>query len=128
MPYVYSTLTCDNAYVVYSQGGADLKVKTGQIVIKGGVGVANQRLVTPLGIATQVTSEELALLEKNQVFKLHKENGFIVVQENGKESDAEKVALDMTGRDESSPVTPSDYISNKDEPESIKVKTNRKGK
>lgn len=129
MPYIYSTLTCDNAYVVYSQGGADLKVKTGQIIIKGGVGVANSRLITPLGVATQVTEDELKLLEENAVFKLHKENGFIVVQESGKESDAEKVALDMTGRDESSPVTPSDYTSNKeDEPETVKVTTNKKGK
>lgn len=127
MPYVYSTLTCDNAYVVYSQGGADLKVKTGQILIKGGTGVANARLITPLGVATKVTAEELKLLEENTVFKLHKENGFIVVQESGKESDAEKVASDMETRDESAPITPSDYATGKeDEPETVKVKTNKK--
>ncbi|OBX10407.1 hypothetical protein QV09_05505 [Gallibacterium salpingitidis] len=126
MPYVYSTLTSDNTYVIYADGGADLKIKTHQITIKGGTGIANDRLITPLGVATQVSDDDLALLEKNAVFKTHKEHGFIVVQTSGKEADAEKVASDMETRDESSPITPSHYETGNDDVEVIKPTTNKK--
>lgn len=129
MPYIYSTLTSDNTYVIYANGGADLKIKTHQITIKGGTGIANDRLITPLGVVTQVSDEDLTLLENNSVFKTHKENGFIVVQSTGKESDPEKVASDMETQDESSPITPSHYKTDKDDDvEVIKPTTNKKGK
>lgn len=125
MAYVYSTLTADNTYVIYAKGGADLKVREHAITIKGGTGLADKRFITPLGVATQVSDEDLKLLEANEVFKLHKDNGFIVVQESNKQEDHEKVASDMVTRDESSPVTPSDFEVD-DDPDStvIKVTTN----
>lgn len=59
MPYIYSTLTCDNAYTIYSDGANGLKVPQGSVIVKGGTGIANDRLITPLGIITSVSEEEL---------------------------------------------------------------------
>jgi len=108
MPYVYSTLTADNGYLNYVPGPADIKIPEGQpIVIKGGTGLANDRLVTPLGVATQVTDDELSYLLRNPVFVGHEKAGFIVVSDA--KTDPEKVAADMKLRDRSSPVVPADY-------------------
>ncbi|OOF43040.1 hypothetical protein BKK51_12215 [Rodentibacter trehalosifermentans] len=122
MPYVFSTLTCDNRYMVYAETGADIKVPVEGILIKGGAGVMNDRLFTPLGVSTEVTKEQLALLEQNPIFRLHKENGYLVVQD--KNADAEKVSSNMNSRDNSAPLTPSSYKGKRSKPEDLTVTTN----
>lgn len=122
MPYIYSTLTCDQAYTIYSDGQNGLKVPQGSILVKGGTGIANDRLITPLGISTSVSAEELEQLKSNPIFKQHLENGFIVVQEDGKEQDAEKVAAEMSLDNKDAPVTPSDYQEGEN---ATKVKSNK---
>lgn len=109
MPYVYSTLAADTGYAVYVKTNSDLPEVEKIIYIKGKAGVADKHFVTPRGIANQVTDEELAVLEQNPVFKLHKENGYIVVE--AKQYDVEKVVADMKGRDVSAPLVPEDYDS-----------------
>jgi hypothetical protein len=115
--YVYSTLATDMNYTNYAEGGADLPVPLPAVFIKGGAGVANDRLVTPRGVVTQVTEDELAYLEANQVFQLHKQNGYIMVEKS--KLDPEKVAADMTGRDNSAPMVvqdvPADQLPKKGE-------------
>ncbi|MDD0824655.1 hypothetical protein PTQ27_09310 [Mannheimia sp. AT1] len=122
MPYIYSTLTCDQAYTIYSNGQNGLKVPQGSILVKGGTGIANDRLITPLGISTSVSAKELEQLKSNPIFKQHLENGFIVVQEDGKEQDAEKVAAEMSLDNKDAPVTPSDYQEGEN---ATKVKSNK---
>lgn len=123
MPYVYSTLTADNQYRLYDDGGADMKVPRQNIVIKGGTGVANDRLVTPLGVVTQVTAEEADALKKHPVFQEHLKNGFVVIQ--AKQVEPEKVAADMDTADKSAPLNPARYKKkNKDNPEDLSVTTN----
>lgn len=104
--YVFSTLATDMNYTNHEAGGADLPMALPPVFIKGGAGVANDRLVTPRGVVTEVTEEELAYLEANQVFQLHKDNGYILVEKSN--ADPEKVAANMTGRDNSAPVVPQD--------------------
>lgn len=91
--YVYSTLSSPVAY----------ETTEGPIEVAGGANVAGKHLDTPRGVVTKVTAEQLALLEDNHVFKLHKENGFVTVDSN--KEDPDKVASDMTGRDLSAPDT-----------------------
>jgi len=114
--YVYSTLATDMNYTNYTEGGADLPVAKPAVFIKGGAGVANDRLITPRGVITQVTEEDLAYLEANPVFQLHKTNGYILVEKS--KLDPEKVAADMTGRDNSAPMVehdvPADQLPKKD--------------
>jgi hypothetical protein len=106
--FVYSTLTADNLYGPYKPGGADLPIREGMVLIKGGANVAgpSKHLVTPLGVVTEITHEQLALLRADVTFLAHERNGFITVSEN--KTDADHVAADMEGRDESAPMTPED--------------------
>ena len=124
---VFSTLATDVNYTNYASGGADFPVAESSIVIKGGSGVANDRLITAMGMATTLADEvgfsadeKLAALKKNPVFQMHEKNGFIIVSS---ESDPEKVAADMNLEDRSRPLSESDMT--KADPEMTAV-TNRK--
>lgn len=126
MPYIYSTLTCDQAYTIYSEGANGLKVPQGNIIIKGGTGIANDRLITPIGVVTNVTAKNLKLLKENPIFQQHEANGFISIQEQGAAQNPEKVAGGMSTDNKDAPVTPSDY--QKDGEGETKVTNNKKGK
>lgn len=112
MPYVYSTLTCDNIYATYDNSGSnkDTPVLVSQILIKGGAGIATKHLVTPLGIVTNVSDDDLEILKTNDDFKSHMENEFIKIDK--KKVDVEVAAADMASRDKSAPVVPEDIDEN----------------
>lgn len=105
--YVFSTLANNQMYQEWVKGGGDIPVKGRGVLIKGGAGVANRNLITPLGVATEVSDEELQLLEANDVFQTHKALGFIVVRQ--KSADVEKVAADMNRTDKSAPLTEASF-------------------
>lgn len=111
MPFVYSTLTADQAYAVWEKGGGDLPLKKTICLIRGGAGLANKNLITPRGVATHVTPAQLEALEQCDAFKRHKERGYIRVDD--KELDAEKVADSMEGADGSKPLTEADFEKDK---------------
>ena len=120
MPHIASTLTADNRYTEYRDGGADMPVDHMEVLVKGGIGVMDRRFVTPTGATlTEVSDEELAMLERNNLFKLHKSNGFVKIL--SKKADGDKVAGDMITRDNSAPLTPSHYKDKSDEPEDLTV-------
>lgn len=104
--YVYSTLASDVAYTNHEQGGADLPVALPPVFIKGGAGVANDRLVTPRGVVTEVSEEQGAYLQANPVFQLHQKNGYVMI--DSASVDPDKMAADMTGRDNSAPMVNQD--------------------
>lgn len=91
--YIYSTLSSDQIYTT----------EVGDVMIKGGANIPDKHLLTPLGKVTSVTEAQYAALDKHYLFKLHEANGFIRADKN--KEDAEKVASDMTGRDDSAPDT-----------------------
>lgn len=106
--FLYSTLSSDQAYTVYKDGGGDLPQVEGQILVKGGANVPDGRMITPEGaVITATTPENLERLRQNEVFKLHEANGFIVVSDH--KVDGEVAAADMTGRDQSAPLVPADF-------------------
>lgn len=113
MPYVFSTLPADMTYTSWAAAGEGVpKVMDKSVFIKGGAGVAQKPkpgtdIWTPCAIATEISDDDLALCEKDPVFQMHKKNGYIVVQ--SKNSDVEKVAVNMNRRDNSSPMTEADY-------------------
>lgn len=104
--YVFSTLANDQVYQNWQEGPHDVPIEARGIHIKGGTGVANDRLITPIGVCTEIDEADLEQLEKNAVFKMHQDNGFVVVRKS--KADPEKVAADMA-QDPSGPRTPSDY-------------------
>lgn len=109
MFYIFSTLASDVAYTNHAQGGGDMPIDLPPVVVKGGAGVMNDRIITPRGVATEVTEEQVEYLRANPVFKLHEKNGFVMVSDTY--ADPDTVAADMTGRDVSAPVVPQDNIA-----------------
>lgn len=104
--YIYSTLTSDQLYTSYKSSTNGVPLPTSKILIRGGANLMTKHLVTPQGVVTEVTAEELAELRKNEVFKLHVENGFIQVSDAKK--DIEKAVTEMEGRDQSAPIVEQD--------------------
>jgi hypothetical protein len=125
MPYVASTLTCDNEYANFhrSADGFLNKIEDESVVIKGGFGLANKNFVTPTGATlTQVTDAQLVLLEKHVQFKAHQEKGFVKVIKGS--TDGDKAAVGMTLGDKSQPLNPQMYQKKDDEkPEILSVHT-----
>lgn len=108
MPYVYSTLSNDNAYTNYApRDGDQLNEVQGQVLIKGGSGVADKHLITRLGVMTEVSPKELEILEANADFKLHTEKGFIQVRDSKVDPEV-AVTSGMESRDASAPMTEGD--------------------
>lgn len=111
MPYVYSTLANDNIYHVYAETSKDPKSieprrSVHSILIKGGAGIATKHLITPLGVVTQISEEDLKILEKDESFQVHVKNGFLKI--DNKKVDVEVVVADMESRDHSAPIVPED--------------------
>ena len=107
MPTVYSTLTNDSAYVHYTKvAGNDLPTVKKKVTIKGGAGRGETGLLTPLGVATIITGDDLAFLEENDQFKKHKARGFLTVVSRDAPDNANKVAVNMEQEDGSRPLTP----------------------
>lgn len=104
--YVYSTLSSDMNYTNHAQGGADIPQALPPVYVKGGAGVANDRLITPRGVATEITEEQAEYLRANPLFQLHEKNGYVQISADA--VDADKAAADMTGRDQSAPIVPQD--------------------
>ena len=106
--YVYSTLTADNIYAGYVKGGADIPIVERSVHIKGGANVADKRLITPRGVATEVSADDLEFLLENSVFQMHVENGYVTFSDH-KEDPEVVVASGMEGRDQASPLEPGDF-------------------
>lgn len=96
------------SYTNYATGGGDLPVAKESILIRGGAGVANDRLITPRGVATAVSEEEVSQLRENKVFQMHEENGYVMVSQSY--VDPDEAAADMTGRDVSAPIVAQDSL------------------
>lgn len=113
MIYVISTLSNDQNYCVYADR-QDVKVVVKEILIKGGANIQNRRTLyaSSQGVITPVTEVDFADLEKNPVFKMHQEKGFITVRKTN-ESDARKASEKMTTKDKSAQLTPEDYRNRK---------------
>lgn len=103
--YVYSTLANDQKYQNYETVNG-MSLATDSVFIQGGTGVANDRLITPLGVATSITEDQYAMLQKNTEFGVHVKNGFIKVEKTA--VDPETVAADMSLQDGSRPLTEGD--------------------
>lgn len=110
MPFIITTLAAGVEYINYKKTPSGKFVAEESVTIKGGSGVADKRtLVTPLGVVTQVTTAQLKMLKANPLFKDHLENGFVTIADKDPR-DADAAATAMP-RDESSQLTPEDYMA-----------------
>lgn len=120
MYYVYSTATNSGSYVEYEKNASnELSIpkkwpngKPMVVTIKGGHGLSDKHFVTPKGVVTQVTDEEMEWLKTNPAFLRHMDRGFISYDK--KKVAPEKKARDMEQKDNCAPLTPKDYEKAKD--------------
>jgi len=105
--YVYSTLANDQKYIDWKKGGADVHIPVHSVLVRGGAGVMNKRIITPLGVATEISEQDAAFLERNPLFMIHAQKGFVKIER--RRADPEKMAADMNRADPSGPKTSSDY-------------------
>lgn len=131
--YVYSTLTSDMLYTKYKPAieGQQLRQVDRQVRIHGGANLSNKHLFTPRGLVTEVTEEELEILEQDGVFQTHKKEKYIHVDKI--KVDPERMVADagMQQKDSSAPITPEDYKNHRDilslpEDERPEIKTKEK--
>jgi len=100
---------------------AEIKRK---VLINGGHGVANSKtLVTPKGIVTKVTDDEMEFLLKNEAFQRHVKNGFLSYDKN--KADPEKKAANMMKGDRSAPLTPNDFKTGEHSDEDARIYTGK---
>ena len=108
--HIYSKMANGVNFHDFRKGGAELPSIVRTVVINGGAGVATKHLLTPLGIHTEVTAEEMEFLKSDGHFKKFVEDGFIIVG-NSFES-VDKMVTNMTSEpDPSAPLTPADYLA-----------------
>lgn len=106
MAYILSKLPNAQCYTQYVKGINNINLPNAQIVINGGADITNKNLVTPQGVVTQITDNELEILKVNLDFQKHLEKGFIKYYKI--RPDEEKEASKME-RDASAPLTPEYY-------------------
>lgn len=115
MPQIASTLSCGNDYAIYHKTDSGANPIAKVVSIKGGANVARRGgesgILTPQGIITTVTDEELEALRQNEDFNLHEKNGFIKVL-NQSSTKVEKAVKDMKESDDSAPLKEADFTEN----------------
>lgn len=115
MPHVISSLANAQAFHLYealkpeqlTAGMTPRVLKT--VHIKGGSGIADRALVTPHGVVTTVSEEDLNTLRQIDAFKDFEKNGYMVVEEGGSTPAADKFASEMNVDKGSQPRSPAHY-------------------
>lgn len=125
MAFIYSTASSSTAFHDYSKTTDQLQVINRTVVINGGAGVAGKHFITPLGVMTEVTDDELAFLETDEVFISMQKNGFITVRNSN--VNVEVAVADMETRDEAAPIVPQDLdIDDKQADGKVRLSKNNK--
>ena len=110
MPYVYSTLSNNQAYAIYppeiDPKQITLPIRT--IKIAGGANVEGKKsLIAPKGVVTQVSKNDLEILQNHPMFQRHLKRNFIRVED--KESKVENIVKSMEPKDKSAQLTENDF-------------------
>jgi len=120
MNYVYSTQTCGMHYAEYEKSSSkDIAKIIKKVLIKGGHGVANKHFLTPKGVVTTVSDEDMEFLLKSEAFNRHLKAGFMSYDK--KEVLPEIKAANMKDKDGSAPLTPADFIESDNSSDSSKI-------
>lgn len=107
MPYVLSKLANTQIYTQYAKGVNDMNIAVKRVEIKGGADVTNKNLVTPEGIITKISNDDLESLKANRDFQRHLDRG--VIKYFGTAPNIEKSSQTME-KDNSKQLTAMDYV------------------
>lgn len=113
---VYSTLSNGTEIVDWDVNPINnIPARKYSVVIKGGANVVNRKgLITPLGVMTEITQEQMDFLNSQPMFLQHVKDGWMTcVKAGGWRDDPDIVAANMASRDGCSPDKPEDYEASK---------------
>jgi hypothetical protein len=123
-------MTSSVIYCAWRKGGGDVPTIAQSVTINGGSNVVDKFIRTPRGVMTEITEDQLAIIEQDGVFQIHKAKGFITVDANL--HDVEKVVSGgMESADSSAQLTPNDFGDNGPQPaaaEEVKAPQHKKFK
>lgn len=132
MYHVFSTLASSTKYVKYRDPvpGAH-NVGVGHVLIKGGSGIHQKAIGTPLGVHTGVSEQDYEWLKDDPHFKQHVKNGYVTVRKA--EVSPEIAAAEMVTFDRQSdacPVVPQEFSGKEmgNGLTALEPKTNKKSK
>lgn len=106
MPYVLSKLANTQIYTQYTKGINNINMPVKRVEIKGGADVTDKNLVTPSGVVTKVTADELEILKANKDFQKHLERGCLNIFDSMPDIETKAEKLE---KDNSKQLTPADY-------------------
>lgn len=111
MNFIISTLSNSNSFPVYKNvEGSPVSQYEKMITIRGGSNITDPRtLITPEGVVTEVSDEDLALLEKNVSFNDFVKGGFLKVKKHTVANVQKEVKKDMNPKDGSAQPTEKDW-------------------
>lgn len=109
--YIHSTASQDMIYRIYAEGRQNQATPIKDILIKGHANVTDPHtLVTPTGVVTEVSDEDLELLKKSAAFQRHVMHGFMKVLKDKSEFDGS----DLNARDKSAQLKDAEYAHDED--------------
>lgn len=110
---IYSTLTGGTDIVEYDMSNKDIPRVKYRVSINGGAGLSNSKtLITPFGVSTPVTTEQMDFLEAQPEYqRLVKEGWMKAIKVSGWMDDPDDIADEMSQRDGSAPIVMNDFIS-----------------
>lgn len=114
---VYSTLSNGTEIVDWEVDERNnIPKRKFSVVIKGGANVMSKKgLITPLGMMTEITQEQMDFLNSHPMFLQHVKDGWMTpVKASGWRDDPDTVAANMASRDGCSPDKPEDYAVGKE--------------
>lgn len=124
MPFIISTLTGSQKYPLWNPGpdGSFPQILS-YVMVHGGANLPPKTLVTPKGVVTEVSDDELERLEKVPQFCRHRERGYIMVEKKnpGPGPGADEIAADMEPKDSSAPRTDDDFGDDQPTPNSADI-------
>ncbi len=100
--FIASKLTASTSFAIYDKKAQNI-VK--RILINGGNSLVNRHLQTLEGAITEITEDDLKLLEQDFTFNRQVKNGFLKVTD---QPDAAKASSDLESRDTSAPLQQED--------------------
>lgn len=107
--YICSTVTSHIEIVEYDTTQGPLPKVVRKVNIMGGANLPPKTLVTPKGVLTPVSAEDLAFLMQSKEFARQLKAGFMTVINGKSEDDLEAAVAGMQAKDGSAPKVSKDF-------------------
>ena len=107
--FICSTATASLEIVQYDSNSGPVPRVVRKVNLLGGANLPPKTLVTPRGVLTPVSAEDLGFLVSNTEFQRLKKAGFVEIVSGKTEEDVDAALAGMQSKDRCAPATPKDF-------------------